>query len=235
MKLRDLGNVHVSTRAVAQEVTRHLEQRGTPLPDHSKTGRPMVWGMGSSSEHATGRALDFMVEGHTTIGNGIADYLWANRQRLGVKWIIWQQAIRNPDIAGGRWRGMDDRGSATENHLDHVHVFLDGTAPGSTSSPSPSPSRDDTPEPPPFPLPSGAYFGPKSGPDSSVSGFYSHRADLRQWQARMSGRGWQISPDGLYGGQTASIARAFQRDKGLTVDGLIGPVTWATAWTAPIT
>lgn len=88
---------------------------------------------------------------------------------------------------------------------------------------------------PAFPLPWTSYFGPKSGPAASVSGYFSHREDLRRWQKRMQDRGWNINPDGLYGDQTRDIAKSFQREKGLTPDGLIGPATWAAAWTAPIT
>lgn len=88
---------------------------------------------------------------------------------------------------------------------------------------------------PAFPLPAGWYFGPASGPQQSVSGYYSHNADLKVWQARMAARGWAISVDGYYGPQTQAVARAFQSQKGLTVDGLIGPVTWGAAWTTPVT
>ncbi|HWH28854.1 MAG TPA: peptidoglycan-binding protein [Mycobacteriales bacterium] len=59
--------------------------------------------------------------------------------------------------------------------------------------------------------------------------------DVRVWQARMAERGWDIQVDGIYGPQTARIAAAFQAEKGLVVDGLVGPETWAAAWTAPIT
>ena len=88
---------------------------------------------------------------------------------------------------------------------------------------------------PPYPLPAGSYFGPATGPVTSVSGYYGHQADLQVWQQRMANRGWTIATDGHYGPQTAGIARAFQTEKGLTVDSLIGPQTWAAAWTAPIT
>lgn len=88
---------------------------------------------------------------------------------------------------------------------------------------------------PDFPLPNGSYFGPADGPRESVSGYYSHRDDLRRWQQRMADRGWAIDPDGLYGDQTGDVAEAFQREKGLTVDRKIGPQTWAAAWTAPVT
>lgn len=78
-------------------------------------------------------------------------------------------------------------------------------------------------------------FGPKSGPDHHVSGYYSHRDDLRRWQERMRGRGWDIGADGLYGPNTEEVCRKFQAEKRLTVDGLIGPNTWRAAWTAPVT
>ncbi|KDA05567.1 hypothetical protein DC31_13960 [Microbacterium sp. CH12i] len=88
---------------------------------------------------------------------------------------------------------------------------------------------------PPFPLPAEWYFGPQDGPEESVSGFHGYSAQLRVWQQKMADRGWHIDPDGLYGSETDSIARQFQAEKGLTVDGLIGPSTWDAAWTAEVT
>jgi len=97
---------------------------------------------------------------------------------------------------------------------------------------APAPAAGDAPA---FPLPWQSYFGPKSGPAASVSGYFSHGRDLQRWQQRMKDRGWAINPDGLYGDQTRDVAIAFQREKGLGVDGKIGPATWAAAWTAPVT
>ena len=94
------------------------------------------------------------------------------------------------------------------------------------------PSKSKAPK---FPLPKGYYFGPKSGPKSSVSGYYSHRSDLKRWQQRMKDRGWSITPDGLYGPRTATVARKFQAEKKLAVDSLIGRRTWDAAWEAPVT
>jgi len=90
---------------------------------------------------------------------------------------------------------------------------------------------------PGFPLPAGSYFGPKLPLSNkhSVSGYFGHGEDLKRWQQRMRDRGWQITADGRYGDQTRNITRAFQAEKGLRVDGLIGPATWAAAWTAPVT
>lgn len=95
-----------------------------------------------------------------------------------------------------------------------------------------------TPAPPAFPLPEGSYFGPKSGGSESVSGYFSHREEFKVWQRRMIERGWDLGPDGadgLYGDYAGNVAEGFQREKGLTVDRLIGRDTWDAAWTSPVT
>ena len=127
--------------------------------------------------------------------------------------------------------------------LDAMARALDGgTVPASnpiTPPPPPAPSGPVVIAPgvpaPPFPLPEGHVFGPKSGPVWCHSGFYNYRDDLRRWQQRMQDRGWVIDADGLYGPQTAHVTHLFQAEKGLVVDELIGPVTWAAAWTEPVT
>ncbi|WP_316429359.1 glycoside hydrolase family protein [Leptolyngbya sp. NK1-12] len=54
----------------------------------------------------------------------------------------------------------------------------------------------------------------------------------KQWQERMQERGWSIQVDGFYGPQSDKICRQFQREKGLQVDGMVGPATWAAAFRA---
>lgn len=58
---------------------------------------------------------------------------------------------------------------------------------------------------------------------------------VRQWQARMAERGWTLSVDGIFGDGSARVCCEFQREKGLDVDGIVGPDTWKAAWTAPRT
>lgn len=70
--------------------------------------------------HGSGRALDIMVSGST--GDQIAAYVRANAGRLGVSEVIWEQRIWTVQRSGDGWRWMSDRGSATANHYDHVHV-----------------------------------------------------------------------------------------------------------------
>jgi peptidoglycan hydrolase-like protein with peptidoglycan-binding domain len=60
-------------------------------------------------------------------------------------------------------------------------------------------------------------------------------ADIRTWQAQMQSRGWHIGIDGWYGLESLSTCKSFQSEKGLVVDGVVGPTTWSACWSAPIT
>ena len=59
--------------------------------------------------------------------------------------------------------------------------------------------------------------------------------EVRQWQQQMAKRGWRIAVDGTYGPGSAEICRKFQAEKGLQVDGKVGPKTWEMTWRAPVT
>jgi peptidoglycan hydrolase-like protein with peptidoglycan-binding domain len=58
--------------------------------------------------------------------------------------------------------------------------------------------------------------------------------NIRAWQTQMRKRGWDIVADGLYGLRSATVARAFQREHRLGVDGTVGPTTWRATWERPI-
>jgi hypothetical protein len=72
------------------------------------------------------------------------------------------------------------------------------------------------------------YFGPAYGHNYQA-------ADVKTWQSQMAKRGWSISADQIYGPQSYDVCIAFQREKGLSVDGLVGPITWDASWTYPVT
>ncbi|KQP64686.1 hypothetical protein [Nocardioides sp. Leaf285] len=74
----------------------------------------------SDGEHAQGIAIDIMVSGD--LGYQVRDFVQANYQELGVNYIIYSQQIWSVDRASEGWRAMEDRGSVTANHYDHVHV-----------------------------------------------------------------------------------------------------------------
>ena len=122
-----------------------------------------------------------------------------------------------------------------------------------TPAPTPTPTPVKPPAPPviiekgvpapAFPLARGQYFGPEAGGMNSISGYHGHAADLAKWQARMVHRGWKMAADGRYGsagnltprGETASVALAAQVGWHLLpFDSLIGPATWAAAWSRDV-
>ena len=79
---------------------------------------------GTGHGHSSGLSVDFMVD--SSKGDELAAYIEANYQELGVYYVIWEQrylmdqgSIYGPAWA---WNMMPDRGSATSNHYDHVHV-----------------------------------------------------------------------------------------------------------------
>ncbi|WP_449064839.1 hypothetical protein [Planomonospora algeriensis] len=84
------------------------------------------------SDHPTGKAADFMITSGGKMpssarlkeGWEIANYLKDNADRLGVKYVIFAQHIWNPSRASEGWRLMEDRGGATANHFDHVHLSV---------------------------------------------------------------------------------------------------------------
>jgi hypothetical protein len=71
-------------------------------------------------EHSTGRALDVMVGNNKSKGDAVKDFALANASAIDLKWAIWRQHLYYP---GGGGYDMPDRGSPTQNHMDHVHIF----------------------------------------------------------------------------------------------------------------
>lgn len=78
------------------------------------------------NEHSTGNALDVMIPDWSGAGKRTGDEVlaWAqkNAAELGYTHAIWQQKFfpkSNPDGSM-----MEDRGSPTQNHMDHVHLFM---------------------------------------------------------------------------------------------------------------
>ncbi|MFC6153673.1 hypothetical protein [Nocardioides yefusunii] len=76
----------------------------------------------TDGEHGQGRAVDVMVSG--PVGWEIADHLRAHASELGIEYLIYEQKIWSVERGGEGWRAMSDRGSATANHFDHVHVTV---------------------------------------------------------------------------------------------------------------
>lgn len=102
------------------------------------------------------------------------------------------------------------------------------------------------PQPPPV-KPATAPVQPGSAPPKPSAGtslppfpgtlrLHSTGDAVRGLQRRLVERGWRkVVVDGDFGPATQRVILAFQKEKGLEVDGEVGPQTWAALWAAPIT
>lgn len=94
-------------------------------------GEPTMYGVagrGGTSDHPSGKAIDFMVDRRT--GDALARCALANKDALGVTYVIWRQRMND----GSGWSPMEDRGGVTANHFDHVHVSFGSSAGGAPKS-----------------------------------------------------------------------------------------------------
>ncbi|WP_329562582.1 GH25 family lysozyme [Kitasatospora sp. NBC_01266] len=141
------------------------------------------------------------------------DYLWiatdglpAGQPGISANWLFHQYA---------------DSGGADQ---DYCHLGSTGELRSWAASFAPAPAPAPAPAGPPWP---GEYLRLQSP--------MLHDDNVRTWQQRMNDRGWALTVDGWYGQQSDSICRQFQQEKGLTVDGIVGPASWAAAWADPVT
>lgn len=131
-----LGKVEAATKSISREVF-----------DAAKAAGHEIWYMwgydpnAGNPEHHSGRALDFMVHNHAA-GQWVRNYIWNNRKRLRLQHVIWEQHITSTVTSPGVVRKMADRGSPTENHMDHVHALFFA---GRYQKPSPSSPEPSTP------------------------------------------------------------------------------------------
>ncbi len=138
--------------------------------------------------HPAGLALDFMIDNipdRAATGSRLAAYAQNHAADLGVKYVIWQQHIWSPARASEGWRLMPDRGSPTQNHVDHVHVSLTATSTisggseGAAARSCPTVPGTDTAGPvstsgwtAPAQGPITSTYGPRVNPATHVAGFH---------------------------------------------------------------
>jgi peptidoglycan hydrolase-like protein with peptidoglycan-binding domain len=195
-----LGAITPATKSIAREL----------FDAATKAGHDVwfMWGMGGGDEHGSGRALDLMVRNEAG-GDFIRDYIWRNRERLRLRHVIWEQHITSTVVSPGVRRKMADRGSVTQNHYDHVHVwFFDGA----------------------YRAPSTSSGGSTSSTSSRTLARGSTGTRVRKLQHGMNTvfpAYSKLAVDGRFGPATEAVVREFQRRARIEVDGRVGPITTA--------
>ena len=85
-----------------------------------------------SGHHPTAdRAIDTLVSDvygelpsdGNALGDLHAEFALANQAEFGIWYVIWRQRYND----GSGWEPMEDRGSITQNHYDHVHISFNET------------------------------------------------------------------------------------------------------------
>ncbi|KUI29478.1 hypothetical protein AU196_03865 [Mycobacterium sp. IS-1742] len=131
------------------------------------------------NEHSSGRALDVMIpnwqqEDGIALGNQVAQFALS---LPGVDRIMWRGKLIYRD---GREQDASGRGSPTDDHMDHVHVFANDVAAAATTGAAPDL----------------AGFGGTATPATTTT--------VPDWDAiaqKESGGNWQINTgNGYYGG-----------------------------------
>ncbi|MDQ1287860.1 MAG: hypothetical protein QG622_1425 [Actinomycetota bacterium] len=195
---------------------------------------------GGPSEHYEGRAVDWMVDADDPkeaaragaflgwlMATDAAGNRFANARRLGVMYVIWNDAIWGPYRAPG-WRPYQDcvthpsREFRTSCHRDHVHLSLSWAgALGRTShwsgavaptdyGPCRTPGLNWAPRRTganPSPCPTQPVVRPVEGAPSTL-------VALVRYSGATAGRG-----------STGPVVRAVQVALGIFADGVYGPVT----------
>jgi hypothetical protein len=108
------GPVHSQVQAAADAVVSNVPGAGGITLGGTRASAADPAG------HPSGRALDYMVLSDGALGDAIVAYHIAHWDELGVQYVIYRQRMLSSP--GGSWTQMENRGSPTANHMDHVHV-----------------------------------------------------------------------------------------------------------------
>lgn len=82
--------------------------------------RTTMMGGQTTNDHATGKSIDLFVKDKAQ-GDALVNYVIANQGKYNINYMIFWHRIWSP---GGGWRAMPDRGSANNNHENHVHITI---------------------------------------------------------------------------------------------------------------
>lgn len=170
--------------------------------------RPIRGGT-SWSSHAFGAAVDLGYTDQTVLEAEILPWLIAHSEELGIQRIHHYRLKQYWEAGRGWVKRSPGQGDAWIHVETHPDRWSDNTptADRLLGSPQTAPSAPSAPSQPTYPG-KPLRFG-SSGP-----------AVVAIQQAL------RITPDGQFGRATDQHVRNFQKARGLTVDGVVGPVTW---------
>lgn len=160
------------------------------------------------SDHNDGNAYDLTHDPGKGVDCNVLSRQVINDAR--VTYVIWDRKIYNRSRAAEGWR----RYTGQNPHTHHMHVSIRAA------------SRDDLS---PWPWSNG---GTTETTPTSISfpgkalRQRSQGADVRIVQGRLVAHGHNVAVDGNFGSGTRAAVIAFQEQKGLTADGVVGPKTW---------
>jgi peptidoglycan hydrolase-like protein with peptidoglycan-binding domain len=127
----------------------------------------------------------------------------------------------------GNARGRDSIGDEVAFHDRRLSELLGFYRPAYGA---PQPIRAERPTPVVPPLPAGVPAYP--GATVHLTSPLFRSATAKTWQTQMAKRGRTIEVDGIYGPDSEAICREFQTAHQLTIDGIVGPVTWLATFQA---
>jgi hypothetical protein len=171
------------------------------------------------SLHAEGRAGDLGTAPYSRPPWGwtFAEKLRLNSKELGVQLIIFDRKIWSASYPHAGWRSY----SGSNPHTGHLHVELtQQAAKNLTTATIRNVLNPTKPAPTPAPTPA------KNQPGTRMLRLTSPmmRGPDVKYVQRFISRAGKI--DGFYGPQTVAGVRWYQRIRGITADGIVGPVTW---------
>lgn len=122
------GPDHITPRmqTVRDAVVKEFGLKGTPGCYRKEGGIP------GGGEHPLGRACDFMLgpagkratgDAHA-LGEKIVAWVREHAGEYGIWYVIYEQHIWSSRLPQQGWKLMEDRGSITLNHYDHVHISV---------------------------------------------------------------------------------------------------------------
>ena len=154
----------------------------------------------------------------TASGVDVGAIITAAKKHPSVRYIIYRGQIMNRDIgnfAPRRYRGANP-------HTAHVHIsiYQSRTAEqrrqswGIASAKAPAPKAGG-----------GSSRSYKTVKYGDLLRLYTRGAPVKEWQQKALGYTGKAA-DGYFGPSTEADTKRFQREHGVTADGIVGPASW---------